>query len=157
MAVCDGGERVTQIGVWLHAVELAGFDDRRDARPGSSTLIVAGEQGILAREDERSDPIFDGIGIHLEAPVGEEQAQPVPVAMDVGQLLAEPGLGRDLSTFLRQPLPELSDKRCAALFAGGEPIFGAFAPDLGLDSIKLGNAAQAFSGNRGGIAFVDLM
>jgi hypothetical protein len=43
-------------------------------------------------------------------------------------------------------LPEVSNKRCAALFAGGEAIFRAFAPDLCLDGIKLGNAAQAFSG-----------
>jgi len=50
---------------------------------------------------KRPDAIFDGIGIHLEATVGEEQAQPVPVAMDVSQLLSEPGLDRDLRSHLR--------------------------------------------------------
>jgi len=62
---------------------------------------MAGKQGILAREDKRPDAIFDGSGIHLEATVGEEQAQPAPVAMEVRQLLSEPGLDRDLRSHLR--------------------------------------------------------
>jgi hypothetical protein len=44
-------------------------------------------------------------------------------------------------------LPELSDQQSAALCTDGKPLFGRLTADPGLDGIKLGNAAQAFSGN----------
>jgi hypothetical protein len=65
---------LSEIGVRLDGVELAGFDQRRDDRPVLGSAVGSGEQGVLAIEGDRSDGPFDGIGVDLDATVVEEQA-----------------------------------------------------------------------------------
>ena len=48
--------------------------------------------------------ILDTVAVHLDAPVGEEELEAVPVAGDVGELLAELRLGRDAGALLFQPV-----------------------------------------------------
>lgn len=48
MPCCGGLQRNLEIGVWLNAVQLAGLDEGRNARPGSSTFVMAREQGVFA-------------------------------------------------------------------------------------------------------------
>jgi len=119
-------------------------------------LVMAGEKGILARKDQRSDAIFDRVGVHLEPTAVEIAYESRPMSVDVAQLLAEPGLGRDLFALLRQPFPERRDQRCTAFLADCQTLFGRLAADLGLDGVKLGYAAQACCCNGRGIALVDL-
>ena len=40
--LCDLGEDIVQIALWLDAVQLTGFDERSDETPGSCSLIRAG-------------------------------------------------------------------------------------------------------------------
>ena len=54
---------------------------------------MAGEQGILAREDQRPDAIFNRVGVQLDTAVGQEQHKAIPMAVDITQLLAEAGFG----------------------------------------------------------------
>jgi hypothetical protein len=50
---------------------------------------MTGEERVLSRQGDRADQILDGIGVDLDAAVMQEGLQPVPLAMDVDQLLAE--------------------------------------------------------------------
>ena len=47
--------------------------------------------------------IFDGVGFHFGPAIGKEDLQPLPVPVDVGELLAEAGFGRDMAALLGQP------------------------------------------------------
>ena len=52
-----------------------------------------GKERVLAVQRDGSDRVFDRIGVHLDAAISQEYLQPVPVAMDIAELLAEAGFG----------------------------------------------------------------
>ena len=58
MAIGDGFERGLEVGVRVDAVHLGCFGQRSDAGPGRRTLVVAGEQGILAIQRQWPDGVF---------------------------------------------------------------------------------------------------
>ena len=71
--------------------------------------------------------IFDAVAVHLDTAVGEEELEAVPVAGDIGELLAEAGLGRDAGALLLQPVTEGLDQRRAACLPFGETALGRVA------------------------------
>ena len=85
---------------------------RLATRPHARTLVVAGEQRVFRRELDRPDPIFDEVAVHLDAPVVQQDQQPVPLAGGIGQLLTEPGLGRDVRWLLVELHAEGVHQRC---------------------------------------------
>ena len=96
MTVGDGSQGHLEIGERLDAVDLAGFDQRSDAAPGDAAFVMAREQGILAIEgDGGADQVFDPVVVDLDATVGQEGLQPIPVIVDVGELFAQPGFDGD--------------------------------------------------------------
>ena len=88
MAAGDGSERGLEVGEGLAAVDLAGFDQRGDAAPGDAALIMASEERIFAIERDGAHEVFHAVAVDLDAAVGEERLQSVPMIMDIGQLLA---------------------------------------------------------------------
>lgn len=88
MAVGDGCQGGLEIGEGLDAVDLSGFDHRSDAAPGETALVMTSEERFFAIESDRADQVFDPVGVDLDAAVGQEGLQPIPVIMDVGQLFA---------------------------------------------------------------------
>ena len=90
MAMGNGFEGGFEIGVGLHADHLRRFDERSDAAPGGQRPGRDREQCIHAIESQGLDAILHGIGVHLDAPVVEKDLQPLPVALAVGELLAQP-------------------------------------------------------------------
>jgi hypothetical protein len=86
MACCDGFERCLEIGVWLDAVELAGLDEGRDARPGSAAFIMAREQRVFPVEGNGAYRAFDDVAVHLDGAVIKEQLQAVHVFCNVAEL-----------------------------------------------------------------------
>ena len=77
------------------------------------------------------------------------------MAGDIGELLAEAGLGRDAGALLLQPVAEGLDQRGAARLALGEPPLGRAATDLGLDGVEFGDPAQALGRDLRAAAVVD--
>ncbi len=116
---------------------------------------MAGEQRILSGKGNRPDEILDSIAVHLDAAVGEEEPEPVPVAADIGELLTEAGLGRDAGTLLPEPVAEGLDQRRGPRLSFGDPALGRAAADLGLDGVELGDPAQALGGDLRAAAVVD--
>ena len=141
MAAGDGLEGGLQIGEGLDAVDLGGLDQRRDAAPGPSALVVPREERVFPVQGDRANEVLDGVGVDLDTSVMEEGLQSVPVAVDVGELLAKAGLGRDAQTLLLQPVTEGGDEGCCPRLPGREPLPGGAASDVGFDSVELGDAA----------------
>ena len=112
MAFGNGLKCYGEIAERFDIVELAGFDQRRDAGPGMSTFIMTGEQVIFSSKCQRTDPVLDrvrpaprtnggaGLTIHLDMTIVEEHLQPAPTVGDIGEMLPQPGLGRDARPFL---------------------------------------------------------
>ena len=93
MATGDGFEGGFEIGIGLDTIHLRRFDERSDASPGGGPFIVTGKQRILASESQGPDAIFHGIGVDLDASVVEKDLQALPVAVEVGEFLAQAGFG----------------------------------------------------------------
>lgn len=89
MTCSDGFEGGLEVGEGLGAVDLCCGDERSDTAPGATAFIMAGEEGVLSRQGDRADQVLDSIGVDLDAAVVEEGLQPVPLPVDVGQLLSE--------------------------------------------------------------------
>src|SRR6056297_1374003 len=157
MAVRDGCEGGFEIGEGFDAVDLAGLDQRRDASPGPAALVVSGEESVLSIQGDRPDEILDAVGVHLDASILEEGLQPVPVTVDVGELLAEAGLGRDAQALLLKPVSEGCDEGRRPRLPGREPLAGGAAADVGFHGIQLGDAAQALGGDLGAVAVKHLL
>ena len=66
---------------------------RDEVRPGAPTLVVTGEEGVLAVQSDRPDGVFDGVGVHLDASIGQEYLQAVPVAVEIAELFTQSGFG----------------------------------------------------------------
>ena len=94
MAVRDRLQGCLEVGEGLDAVDLRCLDQRCDAAPRLATLIMTGEERILAVQGDRPDQVLDAVGVDLDAAVMKDGLQPVPVAMDVSELFAQAGLGR---------------------------------------------------------------
>lgn len=141
-------EDVDQIGVGVHAVELAGLDERGDDGLVLGPAVGAGEEGILAIQGDRPDRPLDHIGVELDAAVVEEADQPVPVPEGIADGLGEAGLARKAGKLGLEPGPELLDEGSRARLPGGVPLLLAGPADLGLDGVELGNLPQGFLGDR---------
>src|SRR5918993_2744947 len=76
VAAGDRLEGGGQVGGWLDAVHLGGLDQRGDAAPVPGTLVVTGEERVLACEDQRPDAVLDRVGVDLDRAVVDGQPFP---------------------------------------------------------------------------------
>jgi len=79
---------------------------------------------IIAIEGYGSDGVFDRVGIHLDAAIGQEDLQAIPVAVDIAELLAQAGFGRDPAALLGQPKAEVGNPRGGLRLAGRQALLG---------------------------------
>ena len=157
MFVGDGGEGCAQIGVRVDGVEFASFDQGRHSRPSAAALIMAGEERVLSVQGDGADGVFDRVAVHLDAAIGQEDLQAVPVAVDVAELFAKAGFGGDAGALMGQPLAEIGDKRGGLCLANGEAFFGRLTPYAGFNLVDLGDAAQALGGDLGAVFLIDVV
>ena len=122
MAVGDGCLSCPEIGEGLDAVDLAGFDQRGDAAPGDAAFVVTWEERIFAIEGNGSDQVFDSVGVDLDALIGQEGLHPLPVIVDLGQLLAQPGFAGYLSALYLKPVTEGRQEWRGAGLTGGQTL-----------------------------------
>ena len=108
---------------------------------------MTGEERVLAIESNGADQVFDAVVVDLDAAIGQEGLQPIPVIMDVIQLFTQPGFSRDLAALGLQPIAEGRDQWSTASLAGLQSLAGGDATDIGFDSIDLGDVAQALGGD----------
>ena len=76
---------------------------------------MAGKESILAIERNGTDQIFNLVGVDLDAAIRQEGLQPLPVIVDIGELLTQPRLCRCLAA-LRQKLSVLVKGRFWSIF-----------------------------------------
>ena len=124
MAGRDGFEGSLEPGIGFDAVQLGGLDERGDTSPRGGAFVVTREECIFPCKGNRPGEILDSIAVHLDAPVGEEEPEAVPVAGDIGELLAEAGLGRDAGALLPEPIAEGLDQGRGPRLSFGDPALG---------------------------------
>jgi hypothetical protein len=75
VSIDDGCEDAGQVAVRFDLVQFAGLDQRREHGPVLRSSIVTGEECVLSLQGDGADGAFNGIVVHLDATVGEEQDQ----------------------------------------------------------------------------------
>ena len=98
MPVDDGGQGLGQVAVWFDAVQFACLDQRGKDSPVLGTCLMAYEEAVLAAQSDWADGSLDGIGIHLDPTVSQEQDHTIPVFGDVFESLTGGRFGRDLQS-----------------------------------------------------------
>ncbi len=81
--------RIREPGLWVDTVQFGGFDERGDDCPAVSAIVETCEKGVLTVEGQRLDAALGDVGIRFDSSVGEEVAEPVPVAQCVANSLGE--------------------------------------------------------------------
>lgn len=69
---------------------------------------------ILPNEGNRMNEGFDSVGVDLNTVIRQEGIQTVTLAVDVGQFLTQPRLGRDTQALRLLPFSEDRDQRRGA-------------------------------------------
>lgn len=103
VGVDDGGKRSGQIGLRIDGIAFARFDQRGDGRPVLGSGIMTRKECVLPVEGNRPDGSLDAIVVDLDAAVGQEELQTIPIFGDIGQSLAERGLHRDAGAVMDEP------------------------------------------------------
>lgn len=152
----DGAECRGQPDVGIDAVELAGFDQRRDDGPVLGTGIVTGEERIFSVERNRTDGPLDSIVVDLDAPIGQEQLEPCPVFGNVAQRFPDRSLRRDAGAMVIKPLLYPGNGWRRPLPARGEAVIGIRTSDIGFDGIEFADEPHALFGDRGSSRARDL-
>ena len=88
-------EDVSDIGLRFDVVELARLNQRSDAGPVVSALVMPSKQRILAIEHEGPDTALDNVRVKFDAAIVQEADEPVPMVQAVAELLGDLGLARD--------------------------------------------------------------
>src|SRR5258708_32650838 len=148
MAVDDAADDVGEVGLWFDADELAGLDQGSDGRPVLGPAVGAGEECILPIEGERTDGALDGVGVDLDAPVLEEEAEAGPAGEGVADGLGRLDLLAEERELLAQPRLQRLDQRPRALLTGGTTLLGRAASDLSLDPVEGGDPRQGLGRDR---------
>src|SRR5271165_2054982 len=137
------GEHIGEIGLRVDVVELAALDQRGDASPVRGSLVMAGEERILAIEYDRPDSAFDDVGVELDAAVVEETRETIPVVQAVTDILSDWRLTGDTSELSLEPGLERRDQRLAPFLAHTAPLLGALAADLSSRSHRARRCVRA--------------
>ncbi len=123
MAVDDGNERLGHVGHRIDGVEFARLDERADGRPVLGSSVVARKQCVLPVQGNRPDGPLDAVVVDLDAAVGQEELETIPVFGDVGQSLAERERNYPLESSLGEergkPASVYPAKRCTKQFSKG--------------------------------------
>jgi hypothetical protein len=88
---------VCQVGFWIDAVELDGFNDGIEASRPLAACIGAAEQIVFASQDWRLHRSFSGIVRHLEPPVMQVAGQRNPTGQTIADGLRQIAFAADPS------------------------------------------------------------
>ena len=109
---------------------------------------MAGEERVLAIEDDRADGALDDVRVELDAAVVEEADEPFPVVQTIAELLGDPRLAGDARQLMLKPWPKRHDKRFALHLTHATTLVRAQASDRLLDRIELGDPLERLAGDR---------
>jgi hypothetical protein len=123
--------------MWFDFVQLAGLDERREHCPIWGASVVACEERVFALQRDGADCALNGVAVHLDAAIGQEQDQPIPVFGDIFERVTSWGFGGDLCAGMVQPCFEGCDLGCAFGLAQRQSIPGRCAAGLLLDPVRV--------------------
>jgi hypothetical protein len=109
MAFDDSCDDTGQVAMRLDFVQLTGLDERREHGPVLGTCIVAREERVFSLQRDWADRAFDGVAVHLDATVCQEQDQPIPVFGDIFERVTSWRFARYLCAGMVQPCFEGCD------------------------------------------------
>lgn len=94
----DGREDAGEVAMLFNLIQFVGFNKLRDDGPVLRAGVMPCKKFILAPKGDGVDRSLDGVAMHLNPAMGQEQGQAIPVFRDVFEHLDGWRFGRDLST-----------------------------------------------------------
>jgi len=91
----DAVEDVSEIGLWVEAVQLGGFNDRHGAGECFRTGVGPGEEPVLSADADRSQGAFRWIVVDGHTTVCQEQAEGLPAIDAIAEGLGQIALTRN--------------------------------------------------------------
>lgn len=106
ISVREGFERCLEVGNGFDPVDFTGLDQRYDAALGGAALVMPREARVLEIEGQRADHVFHPVAVDLDPAIDQKGLQPLPMTVDVGKFLAEPGLSGYPAELRLKPVSE---------------------------------------------------
>ena len=152
-------EHVDEIGVWLEAVELGGFDQGADDRPTFAAAVAAGKEMILPSESYGTNRALDWIGVEFDAAVMQKARQSVPTRKRIADRFGQRAAPRYAGQLRLEPIAQGLDDGCGKGPPFGKAASGGLPAHPRLDGIEFADPAQCFGRHgraRGFRDFVEL-
>ena len=157
MASDQADHGVAEVGEGFDAVEFGRLDERSEDRPVLGTAVGTGEESRFARHGDGADGPFDGVVVHFDPAVVEEDAEALPTGNAVANGLGQGALSRESGDLGFEPSLEVVDQRTRADGSHRLSVRRRRAADFVLDGIEGGDPAQGFGGQWGAIGLVDFV
>jgi hypothetical protein len=142
MAVSEFREQVEQIGIGFDAIQFAGADQGRGARPVAPALVMTGEECIATIHGRAANGVFDQVRVHVDMTVVQKEAKAILTFQDIGHGFSEFGFARHAGGLCFQPFEEGIDQRPGALLPGSTTDFRTLAADFALDLVECSDPHQ---------------
>src|ERR1700733_2861272 len=78
-AIHQACQQVSEIGLWIDAIQLTGLDERCQAGPVFAAFVAARKKAVFSRQTDRPHGALDAVVIEFDASVVEELLQPIPM------------------------------------------------------------------------------
>ena len=131
--IADTADEVGEIGLRIHAVQLAALDQGEEDRGPLAAGVGAEEGPVATSERERADGALGGVVGHLQAAVVGEATERLPAVQAVPDGFGQVALAAEaLQTGLQIGL-QVGQQRRALGLAHGAPGLGALTIDAALD------------------------
>lgn len=120
-----------QVGARVDLVRNAGGDHRENGSGAFAAVVEPGEEPVLTTEDETAKlPLASVLG-RVDVTVVEEEQEPVPLAVQVAECLAQWSLGRRELAVPVEPEAQVVDHRPGVGLATETTLVGSLASHAG--------------------------
>lgn len=144
----DAGEDIAEVGFWVEAVELCGFDERVDGGGAFSTGIRSGKEIILAAEGDAADRTLGGIVVDLDLAIVDVACQRFPATHGVTHGLGEIGFAGELRQRDIEPRLETGEERLGVFVSRSLPLIGWPPADTAFNGIECADAVERLLSKR---------
>lgn len=103
----------------------------------------------------RTNEVFKGVGIDVDAAISQEGLQSIPMTMDVTEFFAGAGFRGHARANFGQPDADVLNQRRGVCCSVGQSLARTGSVDIGLNLIECADAFEPFSGDCRTISIID--
>ncbi len=145
----DAVEDVSEIGLWVEAVQLSRFNDRHGACECFRTCISSGEEPVLSADSDRAQGAFSRVIVDSHTTICQEQTEGLPAVEAITESLGKIALAKNAQELLLGPGKEGQNLRQAILLTCRVTDVRRLAIDVALNVIEFADPVERLAGDLG--------